>query len=440
MLVCWRIFDYDVAGQRLVVNPIFKSKVFNRGGHMLTSQYSSPLKIAPVSGEVEVLVSTSKERGFNEAFIQDLVFRYPSCLPVDQIDRTFTKLIPVCCELRTPAGPLDVLYVTPEGRLVILEAKLWRNPEARRKVVAQILDYAKEFCKWNYEDLQREVSRATKRKGNVLYNLVKEHNADISESDFVDEISRTLSSGRLLLLIVGDGIHEGAAGIANFLTDVGNLQFTFGLVELAIYRAENKELLVQPRVLAKTEIIERTVVSVKDGQVLIENPVEEKQEKVEKELQDYEVYYSEFWPELLNELQLDDVSQPMPDIKEEYLKLDNTFFRILPKTHYSWLTIRFDKKNSQVEVLLDFRKNASEDIYERLVSEKEEINKDLGLDVEWTSVRAEKGVKNGISISKDFDDLFAESNRDQIKGFFSDTVNRFVNTFRPRLQKIVDGL
>jgi len=409
---------------------------------MPSSQYSSPLKIDTASDKVEILTPveiTSKDGSFNEAFIQNLVFRYPNCLPVDQIDRAFAKLIPVCCELRTPAGPLDVLYVTPEGRLVILEAKLWRNPEARRKVVAQILDYAKEFRKWSYEDLQREVSRTTGKKGNVLYNLVKEH-ADISESEFVDEVSRSLTSGRLLLLIVGDGIHEGAAGIADFLTDVGNLQFTFGLVELAIYEAENKELLVQPRVLAKTEIIERTVVSIKNGQVVIENPDDVTEEKEEKELNDSEVYYTKFWPEFVSELQLDDVSQPMPDMKEEDLKLDNIFFRVSPKTYYSWLTIHFDKKNSQVRVLLDFRRNKSDDLYEKLVSEQEEINKDLGLDVEWTSVIGKKGVKNGISIHKKFDDLFAESNRDQIKGFFSDSVNRFVNTFRPRLQRIIDEL
>ena len=393
---------------------------------MLSSQYSSPLKLDPTSGKVEVLESISKDGGFNEAFIQDLVFRFPNCLPVDQIDRTYSKLIPVCCELRTPAGPLDVLYVTPEGRLVILEAKLWRNPEARRKVVAQILDYAKEFRKWSYEDLQREVSRSTNKKGNVLYDLVKEH-SDISEAEFVDEISRSLALGRLLLLIVGDGIREGAAEIANFLTDVGNLQFTFGLVELSIYRAGNNELLVQPRVLAKTDIIERTVISVKNGQVVVENPDDGKEEK---ELNDYEIYYANFWSEFVSELQLDDVSQPMPDIKEEYLKLDNIFFR-MPKPYYSWLTIRFDKKNSQAKVLLDFRKNKSDDLFNQLASEKEEVNKDLGLDVEWTS----ENRKHGISVHKGFDDF--ESSRDEIKAFFSDSVNRFVNTFRPRIAKIV---
>ena len=83
-------------------------------------------------------------------------------------DRAFAHPVPVCMELNTPADSIDTLYATPQGKLVVLEAKLWRNPEARRTVVGQVLDYAKELGSWTYEDLQREVSRRTGRHGNAL--------------------------------------------------------------------------------------------------------------------------------------------------------------------------------------------------------------------------------------------------------------------------------
>jgi hypothetical protein len=48
-------------------------------------------------------------------------------------------------ELRLPRekgdARVDILGVTPDGRLVIVECKLWRNPEARREVIAQVLEY-----------------------------------------------------------------------------------------------------------------------------------------------------------------------------------------------------------------------------------------------------------------------------------------------------------
>ena len=171
---------------------------------------------------------------YNEDYIRNLAYDHPACLPITEIDSAYRNAVPVCKELNTPAGPLDALFVTPEGRLVVLEAKLWRNPEARRKVVAQILDYAKELSRWSYEDLQRGVSATTGRKGNSLFEIVREQHPDLDEAGFVDAVSRGLRQGRFLLLIVGDGIREGAASIAEFIQRVGTLEFTFGLVELAL--------------------------------------------------------------------------------------------------------------------------------------------------------------------------------------------------------------
>ncbi|MEZ5535984.1 MAG: DUF4268 domain-containing protein [Thiolinea sp.] len=411
---------------------------------MSDTQYSEPLKISSDRCHTEVLtrcpIATNQEGNFNESFIQNLVFDHPSSLPIDQIDRSFTPIIPVCQELRTPAGPLDVLYITPEGRLVILEAKLWRNPEARRKVVAQILDYAKELRRWDYEDLQREVSRKTGEKGNSLYRLASAQ-SNISEADFVDEINRTLASGRFLLLIVGDGIREGAAAITDFLTDVGNMEFTFGLVELAIYQSRNNELLVQPRVLAKTVIIQRTVVTLRDNKLELLSDAQDDgssndyRGETEREWKEHEIYYSQFWPEFIDELQLDDTSQPIPPHKPG--RRGNIFFGMPPGSGTAWITVYFDQQSQEVGVFLRFRKGEFAELaYHKLLQDQAEIDAELGIDVEWSSVNG----KNSITAVKYYNDLFSPENREDIKAFFSDTVNRFVNVFRPRLQRIVDDM
>lgn len=411
---------------------------------MSETQYSAPLKIDSNSNQTEVLkrcpIETNQEGSFNELFIQNLVFEHPSSLPIDQIDRAFTPIIPVCQELRTPAGPLDVLYVTPEGRLVILEAKLWRNPEARRKVVAQILDYAKELRRWDYEDLQREVSHRTGQKGNWLYQLVSAQ-SPISEADFIDEINRTLSTGRFLLLIAGDGIREGAAAITDFLTDVGNMEFTFGMVELAIYKSKNDDLLIQPRVLAKTVIIQRTVITLKDNKLEIDDgqnePDAEIKSEAVRELKDYEIYYSQFWPEFVEGLQLDDTSQPMPSRKLEGRRHGNIFFAMPPSSGQAWITVYFYQKNNEIGVFLTFRKGEfSELAYSQLLQDQEAINAELNIPVNWSAING----KNRVATAQYYDNIFDEENREDIKAFLSDTVNQFVNVFRPRLQRIVDDM
>src|SRR5689334_14710126 len=101
----------------------------------------------------------------NEAWLRDFLLRHPKVLPAAEIDPAFADPIAVCSELRTPAGPIDALFVNCHGALVLVECKLFRNPQARREVVAQILDYAKELARWGYADLQAAVSRRLGRAG-----------------------------------------------------------------------------------------------------------------------------------------------------------------------------------------------------------------------------------------------------------------------------------
>jgi RecB family endonuclease NucS len=68
--------------------------------------------------------------------------------------------VPLCTERRTPAGPIDIAFINPAGRLTLVEFKLWRNAEARRKVVAPALDYARTIKGWSYADVQRQAAMA----------------------------------------------------------------------------------------------------------------------------------------------------------------------------------------------------------------------------------------------------------------------------------------
>ena len=97
------------------------------------------------------LTGSAGSGAYDEDWLQKLLFSHPEAIPVAEINDTFSGLIPICRELATPAGPIDILYATRSGRIAVLEAKLWRNPEARRKVICQILDYAKELSHWTYE-------------------------------------------------------------------------------------------------------------------------------------------------------------------------------------------------------------------------------------------------------------------------------------------------
>ena len=156
---------------------------------------------------------------------------------MEQIEPGLGPLIPVCLELPLRTGFVDNLMVTPEGNLVIVEVKLWRNPEARRQVVAQALDYATALFEFNYDQLETAVGKADfdgARSPERLYDLVDGADA-LPEDTFVDRVNRNLRDGRVVVLLAGDGIRSDAESLVNGLQAHANFHFTIALVEMPVY-------------------------------------------------------------------------------------------------------------------------------------------------------------------------------------------------------------
>lgn len=218
---------------------------------------------------------------YNEGWIQNLIFNHPNLLPVKEIEPGFSNIYPVCKELVVRIDQrecrLDNLFVSENGELVLVECKLWRNTEARREVIGQALDYAKEFSRWTYDDLVNAVRETTKSSTDGIQEPVRQRNDDFDEAAFIDAVSRNLKRGRFLLLIVGDGIRESVEDITSFLQQHTSLGFTFGLVELAVYQVRGEEeYVIQPRILANSCTIERAVIRIDaQGAITVEQPVKE---------------------------------------------------------------------------------------------------------------------------------------------------------------------
>ncbi|MCC6467446.1 MAG: hypothetical protein IT563_03920 [Alphaproteobacteria bacterium] len=205
-------------------------------------------------------------RGKDEAWLRDLLLRQPEIIPVDEIDPTYGPLIPLCRELRTNAGAVDAAFINKHGRLTIVECKLWRNPQARREVVAQSLHYVSAISEWTYADLQRQVAAALGRNSRSPYEIVRSSSARIvRESDFCDAVTRSLREGRVLVLLVGDGIREGIASLTDLINSSATKAFSFAMVEVAAYRFGRGSIAIQPRVLVETSLITRQITVLQSG-------------------------------------------------------------------------------------------------------------------------------------------------------------------------------
>jgi len=217
---------------------------------------------------------------FPEKLLQELIHSDPSILPVEELDRAFSGLRAVCQELSLANGTkyVDNLLINPDGRICIVECKLWRNPDAVREVVAQVLDYAAELSRLSYSLLQSAAAKACHKNDRdfLVQTVLGEGASDDQKVDFIDALSQSLRNGAFLLLIAGDGIRPGLQQIADLLNR-STLGFSLGLVEIAFYaNGEAGPFYAQPRVLFRTETVTRTVfiLADKEGKLAIENVTE----------------------------------------------------------------------------------------------------------------------------------------------------------------------
>lgn len=387
----------------------------------MSRQHVAPVVIGP-DGQARTLTPIATD--WDEDRVQDLVHRHPECLPIREIDPLFADPVSLCRELSTPAGPIDNVLVTASGLPVLVECKLWRNPQARREVIGQILDYAKELSRWSASDFQREVGRRTGGGSDAMLELVRSAGHTVDQIAFVDALTHNLRRGRFLLLIVGDGIREGVEAISEYLQGHSGLHFSLGLVELPMYELADGSRLIAPRVLARTQTITRTVVVVPEGQTVAEvddQEVEERRDPTSR---------ISFWTDFVGKLVLDDPEQPRPKAgRQGYVTMP------LPVPGGTcWLVSYRSEPQHRVGVYLSYgRESAGSSIVESLLKDSDTILEELGGTAQIEAQR------DGRRLVIDHTETGAWTNpaeRERALEWLRKRTNDFVNVLRPRVKTI----
>ena len=375
--------------------------------------------------------------GMDESSLRNLLFHFPRALPIEAIDAAYSDPVPICRELYTSAGYVDALYINALGRLILTEFKLWRNPQARREVIGQILDYTKELASWEYDDLQREVSRALGRKGNVPYELVRERAPQVEQASFVDNVSRHLKRGEFLLLIVGDGIREGVENIVQFVQSYSGLHFNLALVEAALYRDTANRIIVQPRVLMRTEVIRRVVLEsgrvedlVGDDEDTADIPSDQQRETIR------------FWTAVLDDYAFSEVNVDVPKATKEsvlYVKVRGSGFGDYGLSFVGFL----DRSDSIMGCYMSCRAkiHPAVEIYEDIENSLDDLRIELGDELEqW------KNKKGRSRIGFTRPTRFPLPTEESTSGEFEDAVqwmrerlDGLVSTLHPRLERMISG-
>ncbi len=229
-----------------------------------------PVVISGVDGALPVIKPWPMAFEKSEAWLQNLVHSNPQMLPVDELEPGIGPLVPAAMEVACTHGYIDNLFITSDGDIVLLEVKLWNNPQSRREVVAQVLDYIASLGSMEYEAFEAAIIKARGDGTGSLYGLIPEQLGPLPESEFVNAVSRNLRLGRILAIVVGDGIREETERLIDLVQSHAGAHFTLALVAISFFEnTMTKDLIAIPDTLMRTVTIERGIVVVEEGMPVV---------------------------------------------------------------------------------------------------------------------------------------------------------------------------
>jgi hypothetical protein len=204
----------------------------------------------------------SNDKSINEKRIQEIIFNKPELLTTSELDSEFNNLISLKQEFPISSGSIDVLLISPKGNLCVVETKLWRNSEAHRTVIAQVLDYAMALAMLSPMDIYQKVTKEKGESARIKFFEKINKAIDLNEIEFEDNLLQSLQDGRFLLLIVGDQIKPNLLLLSNTIQSAPHLQFNINLLELRLYEDDSDMLVVVPQLVGKTVEETRAVVKI----------------------------------------------------------------------------------------------------------------------------------------------------------------------------------
>jgi len=194
-----------------------------------------------------MIISSKNEELINvdykdEKELQEVIAKSPELL--ERPDKLYT----ICGannELCIKSGHLDLLLVSAKGDIIIVETKLAKNPEIRREVVGQIIDYVVSLSKLSYHELD-EAS-----KNNRLSDVVNDIDTELDLPPIIDGNLRNSNIDLIIAVDKVDERNENLVEIVHWLSDYTELRIE--LVEIRKYKDKDRELFSSTYIVKSSE-------------------------------------------------------------------------------------------------------------------------------------------------------------------------------------------
>jgi len=193
-----------------------------------------------------------------EDALQVLLEKYPEVIPGSQIDPSNEdppRFVLLRREMPVAGWSLDHLFVDQYGILTLVEAKLIQNPESRRDVIGQIIEYAANAREaWGSGRIRQYAAEFWSEREQDLDDVLLRSFPEMEIEEFWNAVENSLVQGRIRLIIASDSIRPEVRRMIEYLNSEMQNAAVLGL-ELKVYGQHDDELVFVPRIVGQTQAI-----------------------------------------------------------------------------------------------------------------------------------------------------------------------------------------
>jgi hypothetical protein len=165
----------------------------------------------------------------------------------------------LCREMPSGGGSLDHLLVDQRATLTLVETKLIQNPDARRAVIGQILEYAANAIEsWGNGRARAKAtefwSKPALSKRGGIDQVIRNEFGQTDVEAFWDQVEENLQDGKIRLIIAADELRVEVRRVIEYLNAEMRRAEIFGL-ELRCYGEESGLLVLVPSLFGSTYAI-----------------------------------------------------------------------------------------------------------------------------------------------------------------------------------------
>lgn len=184
-----------------------------------------------------------------EEELHNLLYESPDVLPLADLNPEANPIDFFIKEAGLPgSGHTDLIGFDKYGNIVIVECKLAKNAEIKRKVIGQILEYAAFLWGYSYDDLD-DISK--KSEGKSLSELAKASmGKDFKPDEFRMGVENSLTQGDFELIIAVDKMNDELEKIIEYLDKSEKPGVQIRALEVRLFSNGNVQVLA-PRLYGK---------------------------------------------------------------------------------------------------------------------------------------------------------------------------------------------